>query len=797
MSGFFCPVIIFLIASVFSKIVSGEPLWGSFRPHTLISARAAVPNSPYFGFAYHPVDSLDVRHLAADHQSKISSFSWTAHDGSNFGDQYIRDHDANILITTTFYSHPFHSACTLRISAVPLDPNRPLRPTSVVLYTVTSPEEDLSASPNDSVSNYSSLKFARPDLSSPDDHVRIDGESNAIGGRFTIRMLPPAYGSFKMESLDLHSARDQREKSIHGSGSQSRLRLRSQCQALVPDELGFFHLSANGDNTREAWAIEKIIERKLSRSFDLPSGASSVRLLDSSIPSAASSLFAQRLVQAPFRLEATLVVNERLTSKQVNDIESQLTGQNLDTSLSLLRTEYDEKFERVFALRNKGFSDQHVKFGKQALANLLGGIGFFYGSSIAKHEHEDNSRAVVLPSVGLLTATPSRIAFPRGFLWDEGFHQLLIGQWDSALSMRCVQSWFDASQNNGWIPREQILGTEARTRFPEHIRHLIIQNPLVANPPTILMPLPLLSILALRNNMTSKDAFDNRWRRETKRLIENVERYYKWLGSTQSGKRAQSFRWRGRSTQLRAPDGYPLTLSSGLDDYPRSLRVSDEERHVDLHCWVTWASRILARVTELDKRNPKKYWDHYARLRGALFEHHAVKSPNKHNREDMLLCDYDGDERICHEGYVTILPLALSLLHADDNRVSTILDALEDEAILLSKAGLRSLSRSDQWYRKGDDYWTGSVWMPFNFLTLASLKRKYSIEDGPYRERALKIYKLLRETIIQNTMDVYLETGQMWENYAPEDGKGKSSRQFTGWTSLVLLIMAEMYGDFM
>ncbi|MCH94265.1 mannosyl-oligosaccharide glucosidase GCS1-like, partial [Trifolium medium] len=108
---------------------------------------------------------------------------------------------------------------------------------------------------------------------------------------------------------------------------------------------------------------------------------------------------------------------------------------------------------------------ESISVGKAAIGSLLGGIGYFYGQSkialsrtLNFREHVDY---VSYWPAELYTAVPSRSFFPRGFLWDEGFHQLLIWRWDIRISLDIIGHWLDLMNIDGWIPREQILGTEA------------------------------------------------------------------------------------------------------------------------------------------------------------------------------------------------------------------------------------------------------------------------------------------------------------------------------------------------
>ena len=128
--------------------------------------------------------------------------------------------------------------------------------------------------------------------------------------------------------------------------------------------------------------------------------------------------------------------------------------------LSKLEThsrKFSDTFQRVFNFNNE-YTDnrKYTNFAKAAFSNLIGSITHFHGSSLVKHP-EKGKEPTLSKSGPLITGVPSRSFFPRGFLWDEGFHQLLVVEWDPCLTMKVLKHWFHRMDEKGWIPREQIL----------------------------------------------------------------------------------------------------------------------------------------------------------------------------------------------------------------------------------------------------------------------------------------------------------------------------------------------------
>jgi mannosyl-oligosaccharide glucosidase len=78
---------------------------------------------------------------------------------------------------------------------------------------------------------------------------------------------------------------------------------------------------------------------------------------------------------------------------------------------------------------------------------------------------------------------------------------------------------------------------------------------------------------------------------------------------------------------------------------------------------------------------------------------------------------------ICHKGYISIFPLLLGLIPVDSPHLGALLDMISDPAHLWSDYGLRSLSKSDEFYSTGENYWRGPIWINMNYLALSSLHK--------------------------------------------------------------------------
>ena len=87
---------------------------------------------------------------------------------------------------------------------------------------------------------------------------------------------------------------------------------------------------------------------------------------------------------------------------------------------------------------------------------------------------------------------------------------------------------------------------------------------------------------------------------------------------------------------------------------------------------------------------------------------------------------------------------------------------------------------------------SGAIWINMNYMVLSALQY-YARVPGPSADQARQIYRQLRSRLLKNMMRVYERTGHVWEQYDDQTGDGKGCHPFTGWSSLIVLIMSELY----
>lgn len=389
--------------------------------------------------------------------------------------------------------------------------------------------------------------------------------------------------------------------------------------------------------------------------------------------------------------------------------------------------------------------------------------------------------------------------------------------------MDIIGHWLDLMNIDGWIPREQILGAEALSKVPEEF---VAQHPTNGNPPTLFLMLNDLVRGLKKNKLSSTESNDISSFLE--RAFVRLEAWYQWFNTTQSGKEISSYYWHGRDNST-TRELNPKTLSSGLDDYPRASHPTEDERHIDLRCWMLLAADCLHSITELLGKTTKSGEDygstakllydfellnqmHFDDAHGAYFDfgYHTekvrlswkeVEIGNNHASRELVREVLEKPELrlVPHVGYASLFPFMRKIIPPESWILGKQLDLISNRSILWTDFGIRSLGKTSSLYMKRNTehdppYWRGPIWMNMNYMILSALDH-YSKEVGPFKKRARTIYDDLRGNLIRNVVRNYHQTGFLWEQYDQKTGKGKGARLFTGWTSLVLLMMGEAYAE--
>ncbi|KAF9189385.1 Processing alpha glucosidase I [Haplosporangium sp. Z 11] len=752
-------------------------LWGIYRPNLYFGTRPRLPDSLLTGLMWYGTQDYtgleNIRH-GCEEKDGFEKYGWLKNDGRTFGVQQLKDTRNNVELTTEFIKVPggdHGGSWGARISGKPIKPDEPMSITTI--YYVGLDGEGQIDLNSDNFNAQSPVQFG--------------GKTKDLGDfGFTLEYTKGANKADPMNFCGVTVPRGTvwrakefgREVVFHGS----QILRHSGRTDIMPKELLSLPNQFFSDNP--------------------------------------NMIFLQMHHDSEFEFEI------RFDSGSASN---PMTSEVISTELAKAEGAFDERFEEKFQLKQQGYSEPMINFAKATLSNLIGGIGYFHGSAIVDDSpvyddgENDHLEGPVArrPSpnphktepASLFSAVPSRSFFPRGFYWDEGFHQTLIGQWDNDLSLEIIESWYNRQDSDGWIQREQILGDEARSRVPEEFQ---VQYPEHANPPTLLQAISgyldrlrnVSNVFAVGafgdsqqvhfgdGHSTEKDVTNTRLlhpvlaQEYLTKLYPKLRTNYFWMRRTmqggireygrQSRSRVEGYRWRGRTMTH--------TLTSGLDDYPRAAVPSVAELHVDLLSWIGFMGRQLQYIAQIigEEDDAEEYEDHYKAIVNNIDDLHW-------SEDNKAYCDVTVDEtsesiHVCHKGYVSLYPVLLGLVDPNSEKLGHVLDLMSDPEELWTPYGLRSLSAKDELFGTGENYWKGPIWINLNFLAVHSLKNTYFVE-GPYQSKAKKIYNELRDNLINNIYKEYERTGYVWEQYNEETGQGQRSHPFTGWTSTIVLIM--------
>ena len=808
----------------FSDIHNSKYLWGTYKPNLYFSMKQKQKETPVFGIMWYGIkenffsSKIDIgnrlRHECA--KTDLIKYYWPHHNGLDYANEIIKDHENNVMFDIQNIKTKY-------------DINEQ---SWINIITGKKINSKLNQKNNIAMILYFSLEEFSMDKKAifSGENIKLNDENYELIGK--------RYGEeiekFSVEIMEGKEGIKYSQYQKYRKGYQYNWRVKYFVEESLKSNQEIY---AKNNKTYSFIPFDEMAKTKQPNIV---------------------------AIQIVFSLDNLPKNNFEIIVRYSNNIKKQKElRDDINNIINRKREEFNNKFNQIFKLTNieQIKNDKNIilneksneslqQMSKEALSNILGGIGYFHGS--IKQKQNNNEKSTIIKEKGLFTATPCRSYFARGFLWDEGFHQIIISKWDLELSLEMVNSWFDTMDNQGWIPREQIRGVEAEAQVPAEFTE---QDFFVANPPTLLFP-----IKAFINNYKYHKDIDNNLY-GMKELLENFYKKLKlwmnWFENTQKSKDNKNniYNWNKRTSE----HNYP----SGFDDLPRGMIPNEEENHLDLNIWLLELEKTLLLLSEyfdkesiefyrkniLERKNNIKknlFCDElniFSDYLGPQFKKIKVKKyPRKvfpylwrnDNQcgENVLNpigtkaeCNPYSDSPCCsefgwcgntqnhcncpkckksykleerkeyrkkentfnpHIGYINLFPIFFG--DFDKNELGNLFKLLGDENEFMSDFGIRSLVKNDLLYRTGDDYWRGKIWVQINYLTLRGLKKYFWDFDD-----VKNIYDKIRFGLIKAVYKTWIKGHTFYENYDDISGEGVMNHPFNGWTSTILLIMSENY----
>lgn len=749
-------------------------LWGPYRPNLYFGVRPRLPRSLLAGLMWANADSFEavtqgLRHTC-EQGGEMRGYGWDEFDSRTGGRQTVHDVGNKIDLSVEFVKSegPMGGSWAARVRATPLvgkAQNGGSEVVTTVLWHV-------------GIDGLGELGFGE------------EGEmQRGPAGEVVMRGRAEGLGAFEMLVRDKEG--NKYPKKTHASWDERPLDQTLITSLQVPQE----HL----------WAAKNILISDIKPTIDRyadkygqenPPPAYAAFTI-SNQPRAGNFHVVQKVLVGAFEFD--VIFNSEAGPK--------LETKDVDALIAANEKTFKKKYDEILKPAAPFTTKEYKAFGQSLFSNLIGGVGYFYGDSLVDRSYapeydEENegfweetaeararSQVVLDPATELFTAVPSRPFFPRGFLWDEGFHLVPIVEWDIDLTLSIISSWFKLMDNDGWIAREQILGAEARSKVPQEFQ---VQYPHYANPPTLFMIIKML--VGQLNTASVSEVQKEKITTSLEAIYPLLKRQYFWFRKTQFGdiksydreapSTKEAYRWRGRSVQH--------ILTSGLDDYPRPQPPHPGELHIDLFSWVGMMQDVLISLsTHLSETDDlSTFTSHHNALQKNLDPLHWSDTHKTYC--DASIDEYDESYLVCHKGYISLFPFMTGLVGPAHPHLPDVLSLISDPEELWSPYGIRSLSLKDAHYGTEENYWRSPIWVPMNYLIIKQLREVASSDDTPkdVKTKAAKMYNELRVNLVKNVYEQWKETGFAWEQYDPATGKGQRTQHFTGWTSLVVSIMA-------